>query len=198
MLGVIKMTRNILGVVLAGGESRRFGSPKAFAQKNHIPFYQYSIEAIEPFVTTTLIVTNPKLQPLFAREEGNIKMVNDHEQYQGQGPLAGIYTAMDSIIADWYMVIPIDVPFVKQWVFELLTNYIDEDVDAIVPIANEKSQPLLALYHHSMKNNIKKRLDMGHRSMHQLLKDKQVIYVPIKEDKPFTNINWQKDYQQFA
>lgn len=195
MLGAIAMARNILGVVLAGGESKRFGSPKAFATKDQIPFYQYSLKAIEPFVTSTVIITNPKLQSLFAREDISLKILNDHEQYQGQGPLAGIYTAMDFITADWYMVIPIDVPFIQQWVFELLTKHIDEDIDAIVPVVNKRIQPLLSMFNHTMKKKMKEQLDMDERSMHQLLKDKKVIYVPIEEEKPFTNINWQKDFQ---
>ena len=191
------MTRTILGVVLAGGESKRFGSPKAFAQKNHIPFYRYSVEAIEPFVNTTIIVTNPELKPLFANREDKINIVNDVEPYRGQGPLAGIYTAMNLFAADWYMVVPVDVPFVKQSVFKILTNYIAEDIDAIVPKVNGKIQPLISLYHHSIKKSIKKQLDIGERSMHQLLIDKRVIYVPMKENKPVTNINWRKDYHQF-
>jgi molybdopterin-guanine dinucleotide biosynthesis protein A len=198
LIGVISMTRNIVGVVLAGGESKRFGSPKAFAKKDDIPFYQYSVEAIAPFVRTTMIVTNPKLHPLFAERERSTQVVMDHEDYLAQGPLAGIYTAMDIVNADWYMVIPIDVPFAKASVFDLLTNYMGEGVDAIVPEVNNKKQPLFALYHHSMKKDIKNQLDRGERSLHQLLKDKQVIYVPMKEDKAFTNINWKKDYQRLV
>lgn len=191
------MEKNILGVILAGGESRRFGSPKAFAKKDQIPFYQYSIKAIEPFVSSALIVTNPTLEMLFASENIEVNIVNDHEKYRGQGPLAGIYTAMRTIEVDWYMVIPIDVPFVEQWIFELLLKYIDKEVDAIVPIVNEKKQPLLSLYHHSMKKWIKNQLELGNRSVHQLLSGKKVVYVPIKAEKPFTNINWQNDYQQY-
>lgn len=195
--GVIKVTRTILGVVLAGGESKRFGKPKAFALKNQIPFYRYSIQAIEPFVKETVIVTNPKLKPLFVEKEKNFKILTDLKQYQGQGPLAGIYTAMNNMNASWYMVIPIDVPFVKPWVFELLTNRMGEEVDAIVPMVNGKKQPLFSLYHHSIKNKIKKQLDMGERSLHQLLKLQRVLYIPIKEAKPFININSRKDYDRF-
>src|SRR5699024_8783911 len=100
------------GVILAGGESRRFGSPKAFALRDHIPFYQYSLQAIEPFVSSTLIVTNPKLEGFFTNEDVKMNVVIDDAKYREQGPLAGIYTAMDTIVTDWYMVIPIDVPFV--------------------------------------------------------------------------------------
>ncbi|HLS60768.1 MAG TPA: molybdenum cofactor guanylyltransferase [Virgibacillus sp.] len=191
------MARNIVGIILAGGQSSRFGSPKAFVKKDNIPFYQYSWQAIKPFVSSTLIITNPLLEALFAKDNVPIKMVNDHNLYQGQGPLAGIYTAMDVLIAEWYMIVPVDVPFVEQWIFEWLITFIAEDVVAIIPVVNGKNEPLLSLYHYSLKKEIKKQLDKGERSMHQLLADKKVIYVPIEEEKPFTNINRQEDYQRF-
>src|SRR5690625_1782148 len=193
------MIKNIVGVILAGGESRRFGSPKAFALRDHIPFYQYSLQAIEPFVSSTLIVTNPKLEVFFTNEEVKMNVVIDEEKYRAQGPLAGIYTVMDTVVSEWYMVVPIDVPFVEQLVFKRLIKYIDEDdVDAIVPIVHGQKQPLLSIYHYSMKKWIKKQLDMGKRSVHQLISERKVIYVSIEEEKPFTNINWQEDYQQLV
>src|SRR5690625_77287 len=155
------MARNIVGIILAGGQSSRFGSPKAFVKKDNIPFYQYSWQAIKPFVTSTLIITNPLLEALFAKDNVPIKMVNDHNLYQGQGPLAGIYTAMDVLIADWYMIVPVDVPFVEQWIFEWLITFIAEDVVAIIPVVNGKNEPLLSLYHYSLKKEIKKQLDKG-------------------------------------
>jgi len=191
------MIKNIVGVILAGGESRRFGSPKAFALRDHLPFYQYSLQAIEPFVPSTLIVTSPKLEGFFMNENIKTSIVKDDETYHGQGPLAGIYTAMDTVVTDWYMVIPIDVPFVEQWVFKRLIKYIDGGrVDAIVPTVHGKKQPLLSIYHYDMKNWIKKQLDMGKRSVHELLNERKVVYVSIEEEKPFTNINWKEDYQQ--
>lgn len=192
------MAINIVGVILAGGQSKRFGYPKAFVKKNNIPFYQYSLQAIKPFVSSLLIITNPKLKALFANDDVTINMVNDHDHYQGQGPLAGIYTAMDVMIAEWYMIIPVDVPFVEQWIFKLLITFIDEDVEAIIPVVNGKSEPLLSLYHYSLKKEIKKQLDKGKRSMHQLLHDKKVIYVPFEEERPFTNINRQEDYYRLV
>jgi len=192
------MRRKIVGVILAGGQSSRFGSPKAFVKKDNIPFYHYSWQAIRPFVSSMLIITNPQLKALFTKDGVTTKLVNDHEDYQGQGPLAGIYTAMDVRSAAWYMIIPVDVPFVEQWIFELLLTFMDEDVEAIIPVVNGKKEPLLSLYHYSLKKAIKKQLDMGKRSMHQLLADKKVIYVPIEDEKPFTNINRQEDYQRFV
>src|SRR5690625_7741418 len=72
----------------------------------------------------------------------------------------------------------------------------NEYLSPFITVVNGKKEPLLSLYHYSLKKAIKKQLDMGERSMHQLLADKKVIYVPIEDEKPVTNINRQEDYQR--
>lgn len=191
------MTNHLVGIVLAGGESRRFGSPKAFAKKDGMPFYHYSIEGIKPFVASILVVTNPKLQPLFDEERQGIRVVNDLTKYRGKGPLAGIYTAMETLVGEWYIVIPIDVPFIKPFVYDHLIKLTDEEVEAIVPVVYGKSQPLLSIYHYSMYKWIGKQLDKGVFSVHQLLKERKVKYVPIDMEKPFININRKTDYHLY-
>src|SRR5690625_6115754 len=122
------MARNIVGIILAGGQSSRFGSPKAFVKKDNIPFYQYSWQAIKPVVSSTLIITNPLLEALFAKDNVPIKMVNDHNLYQGQGPLAGIYTAMDVLMPEWYMIVPVDLLFLEQGIVQWLIHFLTEAV----------------------------------------------------------------------
>lgn len=191
------MTGKLQGVILAGGMSRRFGTPKAFAEKDGIPFYQHSIAALNPFVTSVLIVTNPKLQHLFQQEDEGITVVNDLDNYRGQGPLAGIYTAMETSSSEWYMVIPVDVPFMETWVIEALVHSIDTNVDAIIPVVSGKMQPLISIFRHSLKEVIKSQLDNGERAVDQLLKKCKVSYVPMDSEKAFININHQSDYQTF-
>ncbi|MBP1969894.1 molybdopterin-guanine dinucleotide biosynthesis protein A [Virgibacillus natechei] len=191
------MTGKIQGVILAGGMSRRFGSPKAFAEKDGIPFYQYSIDALKPFVNSIIIVTNPRLKHLFKQEDESMKVVNDLDNYRGEGPLAGIYTAMETSNAAWYIVTPIDVPFMETRVINELVYHIDADVDAIIPIVSGKMQPLISIFHHSIKEVIKSQLDNGERSVDQLLKRCKVNYVPMDGEKAFININHQSDYQKF-
>jgi len=187
----------MIGVILAGGQSRRFGSPKAFAEKEGKPFYRYSVEALEPYTSSLLIVTNPTLSHLFQERKESIKVIHDVCKYQGQGPLAGIYTAMEKHNADWYLVLPIDVPFIDQRVIELLTKEIGAGVEAIIPIVSGKKQPLISIFHHSVKNRIKEQLDRGNRSVQHVLETINVNYVTINEEQAFININHQTEYKRY-
>lgn len=184
------------GILLAGGESKRFGSPKAFATKDGQPFYKYSIHAIKPFVTKLFIVTNPKLEPQFKHErEANV--ITDVQEYQGHGPLAGIYSAMEQDTTDWYIVTPIDVPFINKQVIQQLVEHTYTKADAIIPIVTGKKQPLISIYHRSIKNVVKQHLDQNMRSVHQLLEALNVKSVTIDASQPFININQRSDYEKY-
>src|SRR5690625_1015821 len=106
------MTGKMIGIVLAGGQSRRFGSPKAFAKKDGKEFYQYSIDAIKQLVNSVVISTNDQLEKNFSIT--GYEMITDIEKFKEKGPLAGIYTVMNTFSAEWYMVIPVDVPFMNE------------------------------------------------------------------------------------
>ena len=54
-----------VGIVLAGGLSRRFGSPKAFARIGNEYFYELAIEALEPHCEEVIVVTRPELLERF-------------------------------------------------------------------------------------------------------------------------------------
>ncbi|MBB6454045.1 molybdopterin-guanine dinucleotide biosynthesis protein A [Salirhabdus euzebyi] len=187
------MSKKMTGIILAGGLSKRFGSPKAFAMHNGIPFYQYSIQALAPFCDKIIIVTRPELENRFHVDKQFVHIIHDTEQYIGQGPLAGIHAAMGKTNGEWYIVLPIDVPFVKSWVFEELKKSITQNKEAIVPLVNGKAQPLIAIYNYSIKGKIEKQLENEKRSLHNLLEKIKVEYIVFQDWEPFQNINKVED-----
>ena len=56
-----------VGIVLAGGLSRRFGSPKAFARLEAKYFYERAVEAYEPFCEEVVVVTRQELVDRFGK-----------------------------------------------------------------------------------------------------------------------------------
>ncbi|MCP8615649.1 molybdenum cofactor guanylyltransferase [Salirhabdus salicampi] len=187
------MPNQITGIVLAGGESRRFGSPKAFATRNGIPFYQYSINTLAPYCHSIVFVTRPEFHNQFSFEDDSITVINDVAKFQGQGPLAGIYSAIEEVSAEWYIVLPVDVPFIEQWVIEKLIYNIEDNINAVVPIVGEKQQPLIACYHHSVHKQIAENLTNEKLSLQQLFDHIRVKYIQLNNELPFRNINRPED-----
>lgn len=187
----------IAGILLAGGQSRRFGSPKAFLKMDEKYFYQYSVDSVREITGCIVMVTNPELQEFFHSEEEHFAVITDKRNVKGLGPLAGMYTGMEYISADWYMTAPIDVPFINTAIFQTLLSYKKDTIDAIVPIVSGEIQPLISIYHHRVKKVIFDQLQKELLSVHQLLENLNVKYIPMAEESFFYNINRREDYNRW-
>lgn len=190
------MREQVVGVLLAGGASRRFGSPKAFADIDGKRFYQLSLEALQPAVESIIIVTSEQLEKSYTASLG-MKIIRDVEKHVGKGPLAGIYSAMLERKADWYAIAPVDVPFIRPAIYYELLNQRESEKEAIISVANGRVQPLIALYHYSLKARIRELLETNRLSMQDLLNLTEVNYIQFIDETPFININRQQDYERY-
>ncbi|MCC3355573.1 molybdenum cofactor guanylyltransferase [Bacillus sp. REN16] len=190
----------ITGILLAGGESRRFGSHKAFAKLHHKYFYEYAIEALEGNVDELLIVSHPALEGQF-RNQTTVEVLLDVPEYKGNGPLAGIFTAMQKQSSDWYVILPCDTPLVSdELVKQLITFTKEEGIDAVVPIINNRQQPLIAVYHSRVVKKIEQLLNEKNLKMSLLLDRCNVKFVKNhdlrRHESEFENINNQTEYEK--
>lgn len=191
------MEEVVAGIVLAGGKSSRFGYPKAFAEKDGLPFYQFTIDAMQPFTDSIILVTSNELLTNFREQKMNMKVTTDQQEIAGLGPLAGIFSGMDEVNAEWYLVCPIDVPFIEKQVFDLLLKHRETGSEAIVPIVNGRVEPLISIFHCSMKDRIKEQIRLKEYAPKQLFTKTHVTYVEILDERPFCNINYQEDLEKY-
>ena len=85
---------NILGIILAGGKSSRFGEDKSIAKLGDKTLLDHTINKIENEFTEILLISNNKE---FNFKNNKIHVVEDC--IEGQlGPLVGILTAMKWVI----------------------------------------------------------------------------------------------------
>lgn len=188
----------IIGIVLAGGMSRRFGQPKAFAVYKEKYFYEWAKEALRSNANELVIVSHPDLKKEFERN-GEEHIEEDAAPFQGKGPLAGIYTVMKAYEGEWYAVLPCDTPKMTPLIIKKMKNFITEDVEAIVPVINGKFQPLIAMYHKRTQSIIGERLAAGDYRASSLLGRCRVRWVTEEElqvdGEEFENINDQTSFQ---
>ena len=189
--------KNIIGIVLAGGQSKRFGEPKALAKRNGKPFLMISVDALKEVADEIVAVIRPEIKTGLP-ELQNIPYTYDLKIYKGHGPLAGIYTVMSQYNSEWYLVAPCDTPFIKAAVFQKLAGYLNTPYEAVVPIVNGKTEPLAAAYHQKTKKVIKSLLEQKKLSVKELLGQIKVKYVKFDEEKLFLNINTKEDYETFS
>ncbi|WP_413379461.1 molybdenum cofactor guanylyltransferase [Alkalihalobacillus sp. 1P02AB] len=184
-----------IGVLLAGGESRRYGSPKAFAMLNSKPFYQHSLTCLESFTDKQLIISHPNLVLNF-KQNGHKNIYTDKEPYQGLGPLAGIFSAMEYEDSDWYVIAPCDTPYIKESIYQRLIQQLNQpnsDYDVVIPLVNGKRQTLIGLYHIRTKPKIKQLLEEKTLKVGALFQRVNTLFVEDsmfdKDPQSFLNIN---------
>ncbi|MEK4670574.1 molybdenum cofactor guanylyltransferase [Niallia sp. FSL R7-0271] len=184
-----------IGTILAGGQSSRFGEHKAFARRKNKFFYQYSIEALQAITSKIYLVSHPAITDRFIAKE--VTIIQDTPSFQGYGPLAGIYSVMEREQAEWYFVLPIDSPFITHQSMEVLLAHLEDEYEAIVPIVNEKPQPLISIYNFKIKKKLFSALKIQDLSMNSLLTQLHVKFVEEFNEDSFININEQRDYIKF-
>src|SRR5690606_21802226 len=162
-----------VGVVLAGGESRRFGSPKAFAMIEGEYFYERSYRLLAEQCDDVIIVTREELLPKFPIGK---KVITDCAEVKGNGPLSGIYTAMQEEAADRYVVLPCDMPFLTVTAIQkLLAAAISEAVYSIR--LDDDYHPLVSIWPQAVQMYIKQALKLKQFSVMKLLQRMDVVWL---------------------
>ncbi|MGM7701986.1 molybdenum cofactor guanylyltransferase [Pseudalkalibacillus sp. Hm43] len=186
-------THKKVGIILAGGESRRYGTPKALERIDGLYFYEKAIQVLQPVVDEMVLVAHPTIK---GRIKTPITVVTDLQKYQGQGPLAGIYTGMMTIPGHDYFVLACDMPVMETEIFQQLyavKTMLPPDC-SVIPTVDEKLQPLAAIYSYATKEEIPTLLDAGERRLTDLLQNTNCAYIQYSSIEPFKNINKPEDY----
>lgn len=185
----------IAGVVLAGGQSSRYGQPKMFELFDGKPMYRNSLIALQNNRLNPLIIaTNDSLQSKFSEEK--IHMIIEKQPHQG--PLSALQNIMANFPdVEWFFVVASDMPFMNAEFVQTMLTFIDDRYDAIVPKQASRIQPLAALYRRTALPKTNLLVQQNKRSMKVLLEQLQVCYVPFEEESStFVNINTQLDWAQ--
>ncbi|MDA1475731.1 molybdenum cofactor guanylyltransferase [Bacillus changyiensis] len=182
-------------VLLAGGLSRRFGEPKAFALWENKPFYQWCKQAMGGKV---VILSHSELLDRF-KNNGEISVIEDIDPFKGKGPLAGIYTAMEHQDGDCYVVLACDTPLIRQNTMTTLKKSMSLETDAVVIVANGQVQPLVAVYHKRVKPVLYEQLCQNELKLSNFLSRIRVTYIHAEtigaKASEFFNMNEKSDLE---
>ena len=109
---------NILGTVLAGGKSRRFGEDKSQVKLGGKLLIDYILSEIIDEFNEVLVVSNNLID--FKQSE-KISLIKDFKK--DLGPLGGVLTAMKWVKDNnkdyqWISTFPVDTPFFKNQILK--------------------------------------------------------------------------------
>ena len=167
----------LLGVVLAGGGSRRFGRPKALEPVGGRPMAAWAVRALEPHVARVGVAG--------AVEVGARLGVEARPDLRpGRGPLEGLRTALawaEEEGRDGVVVLACDLPLVPPALVGVLAEA--GPGPAVVPASPGPLgvEPLCARYGVDARGAVTEALDAGLRAAHRLLERLEARVIPLDE-----------------
>ena len=187
---------NILGVVLAGGKSQRFGEDKCQVKLGDKLLIDYILSEIIDEFKEVLLISNNKIKYI---NSNKISLVEDTKK--GLGPLGGILTAMKWIKENnksykWISTFPSDTPFFKK---QILNNFLEEiknyEGKLFFINSNNTRHNIFGLWSIDLLERLEKDLDNGERKVEMWANKIGVKSINMKfENKdPFFNINTKED-----
>ena len=187
---------NILGVVLAGGKSQRFGEDKCQVKLGDKLLIDYILSEIIDEFKEVLLISNNKIK---YNHSNKISLVEDFKKELG--PLGGILTAMKWIKKNnksykWISTFPSDTPFFKK---QILNNFIEEiksyEGELFFINSNNTRHNIFGLWSIDLLERLEKDLENGERKVEMWANKIGVKSINMKfENKdPFFNINTKED-----
>ena len=191
--------KDISGVILAGGKSKRMGYPKAFLTIGGKRIIDRILEVFMVFFDEILIVTDDRSR--FA-EFKNIKVVED--LIKGIGPLGGIYTGLKSISKSRGFFMACDMPFPHIGLIKKLLDVSKNgNFDCVVPYSEKGVEPLYGIYAKSILVKLEDSLPRRERQTKEFSVNKFLECCNCKYIKPepeelssFCNVNTQDDLKE--
>ena len=189
----------ILGVVLAGGKSQRFGEDKSQVKLHGKILIDYILSEIIDQFEEILIVTNNEIKFKFSKK---ISITKD--LIEGVGPLGGILTAMKWIKKNnkkykWISTFPSDTPFFTKNELQIFYKKIDIQKSKLFFIKNKKTRHnIFGLWSMDLMEKLDNDLKKGERKVEVWADTAGVEIINIEYEKkdPFFNINTKEDLEK--
>ncbi|MFA9559112.1 molybdenum cofactor guanylyltransferase [Evansella sp. AB-rgal1] len=196
----MKKCKNITGIVLAGGKSKRMGQNKALLEIKGEKSILRILEKLERITSNIIINTNSPEEFQFLSHD----IVED--EMKDKGPLGGIYSSLVQSSSIWNFIVACDLPHFNDQIAQYLVSLIEKNnVQCVIPVIDERIHPLYGVYNKSVLSTVKKHIENNSLKITEVLRELTMYSVTEKEllangfsekeiEKAFFNMNRPEDY----
>ena len=201
--------RNVSGIVLNGGLSRRMGSDKCGLVVGGRSLIERTLDVLAKLFDEILVVGRPIPDAIAGSPVSrHASRVTRHvpDAIPGSGPLAGIYTGLLAMTRPLGFFVACDMPCLDP---EVIRRQIDvaraSDADVVVPCWEDRRvqvctpyvEPLHALYSQDCLPAARRQIESGDFRIRGFFRHVKVLFWDVRAEgistKPFTNINTKSD-----
>mgnify|MGYP001422397958 FL=1 len=190
---------NILGVVLAGGKSKRFGDDKTTAKLGNKTLLDHTIEKIEKKFDEIIIVSNNEKHASIKKNVFSTKdLIEGH-----LGPLVGVLSAMEWIKKhkknyNWMATFPCDTPFFDENLVDKIMNCPKNSSKKLFFLkSGNRRHNIFGLWSLELKDILLEDINKGHRKVEEWANKvgSEIIEINDENDYNFLNINTKEDLE---
>jgi molybdopterin-guanine dinucleotide biosynthesis protein A len=192
----------VVGYVLAGGASSRFGQDKALMEIRATPMLTCTIKLLESVTKSVTVIGSLEKYAQFGSE-----VIPD--RWPGEGPLGGIITALRNSPninpkSEWNLILSCDMPFLTaEWLGYLSERARKSSAQAVYPQSAHGPEPLCACYRADAGSVLQRVFERGVRKVTEALKHVRTEVLDEADWKRFDsagrlfwNMNTPADYEE--
>ncbi len=182
------MLKDCSVAIIAGGQSKRFGSPKYRAKIGRLRLIDMAVSLARQLSQDIMIISG--LEAI--KKEFELPVFAD--KFPRCGPLAGIHSALIHATTEWVAVLPVDMPLLKaEFYFSLYEQR--KHNTPIVAETNKGIEPMVSLWPRSAIPTIERALKDKQFKIHSVLQALSAVQVlfPPKDAIHFFNVNFESD-----
>ena len=185
-------SKNITGIILSGGQSKRMGKDKGMVLLDGRPLVAYSISAFTGLFSDILIGANNKDYQRFG-----LSVIAD--EIQGIGPAGGILSCLKASQTHGNLVLSCDMPLITKPVITTVLKQRSE-FDAVVPVHDGHPEPLCAYYSKNAIPVFEEMIKKGMYKLRLILEKLNCFYTDIHKSgidpSAFENVNTPEDVKR--
>jgi len=181
-------------VILAGGRGSRLGGQdKGLLEWQGKPFIEHILQSIAPVAKNIMINANRNAEVY--QQYGYPVISDDIDDYAG--PLAGMLAALRSAKTEYVMTVPCDAPSTTPAMIDQFCDVHEKQHQKLyVAGTDDGLQPVYAMIHTSLIENLAQYLADGHRKTQGWLKDNDAVVIHFDQQvTSFLNINTEDEFR---
>ena len=195
---IINKSKTII-VILAGGQSRRFGGGyKTLYTFNKISILDRIIQNFKKLEVEIVLNANSNEDQFL---KTGLHLIKD-ELENFQGPLAGICSSMKWVLEnrkniEWIFTSPSDTPFLnKNLVNKFLSTDYNNKTKIVIAKSSNKTHPVIGFWHISLIKSLEEFLAKENRKIMHWVEGQNYEILNFENKNNFFNINTKTDLEE--
>lgn len=186
-----RLSDQYTAVLLAGGQSRRMGRPKAQLLWKGKTLAEHLMQVVTPLVSSGLVVGTQDLR----LPKGWTSCLDDHP---GHGPVSALATALPRLTTPYGVVLSCDLPLLNKAILQHLLDARGDASVAFFRTSDQQAHPLMGVYAQSLGEHFGQALMARDLRLLQVIRilPKRIIPCPVALEHTLTNVNTPEQYEQ--